>query len=447
MLLPGGADITWQLGNCKHQSGDVSDYYGAWKLLRQPGEEGFGPNTVFLDGDGRYPAPVPDEPDDQGDPLAWANYYTYFYVYDDDNPSASDYHFTDHVRPFFKDIHNSRYSMQHVRLGFFDKQTTYKEAFRAGYYWGPFPNDDFSGNLLPLTSMALKAPWYGVSWCPSNTATPAPEIPEYQDPYIPPIDPPTGLPGWVEGVTCTLSITPMQADVFRDLTECATSLPQGIPHITCRSADGTLLEMPDVMIGSFNEYKTEFSVPRQEYFWGEKSIDGDKVLLTQPSLRNPPAAAIVAGVEFIISPQRDSADAHKTLGPSGKLPDVACNKQAYSPRFGGRCAAPVVQYLAYDEAYHHPENRVQYGLPEYGGCLAGGLMRSLSGSDLTTWQQFHTWWTPPLWPADAWFNLHATLGNNMTTTNAFLDDQKSLNSLFVYQKEFKLPIDRSPAGE
>jgi hypothetical protein len=74
-------------------------------------------------------------------------------------------------------------------------------------------------------------------------------------------------------------------------------------------------------------------------------------------------------------------------------------------------------------------------------------MRSLSSSNLTTWQQFHSWWTPPLWPADAWFNLHTTLGNNMAATNAFLDDQKSLNSLFVYQKEFKLPIDRSPAGE
>jgi hypothetical protein len=450
MLLPGGSDITWQLGSCNHQSGDVSDYYGAWKLLRQPGEEGFGPNTVFLDGDGRYPAPVPDEPDDQGNPVAWANYYTlYAYDYHFDGDAYVGKYFIDPVRPFFRDIHNSQYSMQHVRLGFFDKQTTYQEAFRAGYYWGPFPNADLSGDLSSLDS-----PWYGVSWCPSNTTTPAPRVVEGAQPETPLIQP-GGLPGWVEGVTCTLSITPMQADVFRNLDVCAASLPQGIPHITCRSANGTLLEMPPDVIGSFTEYRSQIRTHQEypdpevgdgSYEWGQRTASG-RVELTRPSSRSPPAAAIVAGVEFIISPQRDAADAHKTLGPSGKLPDVACNKQAYSPRFGGRCAAPVVQYLAYDEAYHRPENRAQHGLPEYGGCLAGGLMRSLSSSNLTTWQQFHSWWTPPLWPADAWFNLHTTLGNNMAATSAFLDDQKSLNSLFVYQKEFKLPIDRSPAGE
>lgn len=144
----------------------------------------------------------------------------------------------------------------------------------------------------------------------------------------------------------------------------------------------------------------------------------------------------------------------------GLLPDVACNKRAYSARFGGRCAAPVVQYLAYDEAYHLPATAAKYGLPEYGGCLAGGLMRFLGTgimTDFSTWSgdwtAYSSWWTPPFWPVDAWYNLletrpGSTYAERVAARDAFLNDQEKLNSLFVYQEQFRVtPRTKGPAGE
>lgn len=397
LLLPGGADITWKYSDeCSHQSAKEGNYYGSWKLTRAPGDDAFGPNAVYSksESDARYPAPVPDEPyEDTGD--VGTNLYFDDAMY---NGDYAEYPFTQQA------IINP--SLQHVRFGLFDSGATYAETFSAGYFHAPI------GDLTDARQHGYPV-WYGVSWCPHIGGA--------------------ASSGWTPGVTCTLSITPVQTDTADTLPTCAASLPQGIPFITCRKEDGTLLDMPQTLLGSFKQYRLESSQVFGQRF--NRPLD--------PAPARP--TAIVAGVDLIISPQSNDAT-RRTIGSSGKLPDVACNKRAYSPRFGGRCAAPVVQYLAYDEAYHVAANRAPYGLPEYGGCLAGGLMRYLGSSDATTWNAYSSWWTPPLWPADAWYNLNATLGDS-ANADAFLDDQASLNSLFVYQKEFKLAVDRSPAGE
>jgi hypothetical protein len=335
---------------------------------------------------------VPDEPYEDTDA---AGGFPYFDVYEE---TPKYYPFKQHA------VKNP--SLQHVRFGLFDSGATYAETFSAGYFHAPAQPD-------PAVARENGYPvWYGVSWCPHTG----------------------GATDWTPGVTCTLSITPVQADTAAALPTCAASLPQGIPFITCRKDDGTLLEMPSNLPGTFKQYRIEQAEEGQRF----------KRPLADPDPARS-AAAIVAGVDLIISPQGNDAT-RKTLGTSGKLPEVPCNKRAYSPRFGGRCAAPVVQYLAYDEAYHSPANRAPYGIPENGGCLAGGLMRFLGSADASTWSAYSSWWTPPLWPADAWYNLEATLGGS-AQVDAFLNDQASLNSLFVYQKEFKLAVDRSPAGE
>lgn len=418
LLLPGGADITWEYATgktatCSHQSSYIEDYYGSWKLARQLDDGFFGPNTVYLDG--KYPAPFPDEPPLEETAAVAAAVYDDYYDensgHQEDTPTLSfPQAFTGPgsmpKRKFYR-YDSTSYSQQQVRFGMFDSAATYAETFSAGYFFGPAAPD------------ALPPAWYGVSWCPHQ-----------------------GLPAaqqanWAPGqVKCTLSITPVQGDVASSMPSCAASLPQGIPFITCRHADGMLLEMPATLDGSF---KT-FDIANQGAAFGSVMSDVDP----------PRAANIVAAVELVIAPQTQSTDTDppKILGSSGKLPDVACNKRAYSPRFGGRCAAPIVQYLAYDEAYHESANRAAYGLPEYGGCLAGGLMRSLGNTTATsqgTWDSFKSWWTPPLWPADAWYNLKTILGSD-AAADAFLNDQESLNSLFVYQREFKVPTDQSPAG-
>lgn len=394
LLLPGGADITWKYSSeCAHQSAKEGNYYGSWKLTRAPGDDAFGPNAVYSDG--RYPAPVPDEPYEDTDDVNVQYWYYDDYYINDENV----------VFYTFKQQAIINPSLHHVRFGLFDSGATYAETFSAGYFHAPAEDNpvDASQHGYPV--------WYGVSWCPDDG----------------------GAADWTPGVTCTLSITPVQTDTADTLPTCAASLPQGIPFITCRAEDGALLEMNSTLLGSFKQYQMRATSNGQRF---NRPLD-------------PPAqarsAVIVAGVDLIISPQSSDAT-RRTIGSSGKLPDVACNKRAHSPRFGGRCAAPVVQYLAYDEAYHVAANRAPYGLPEYGGCLAGGLMRYLGSSDAPTWNAYSSWWTPPLWPADSWYNLNATLGDS-AKADAFLDDQASLNSLYVYQKEFKLAVDRSPAGE
>lgn len=176
---------------------------------------------------------------------------------------------------------------------------------------------------------------------------------------------------------------------------------------------------------------------------------------TTESTASPVKRNIVAGIDFIIAreqpndpPPSDSSALTEPTPIPGPLPDVPCNKQAYSPRFGGRCAAPVVQYLAYDEAYHASQPDPRFDLPQYGGCLAGGKMRYLGANVMadsatyqTQWDGFYEWWTPPLWPVDAWHNLESL-------DPAGRSSQQKMNSLFAYQDAFKLsdPIRNGPAG-
>lgn len=254
------------------------------------------------------------------------------------------------------------------------------------------------------------SPWFGgwwfVSWCPNHNVL--------ED-------------TWAEGDTCTLSITPAQTDVFAapGLEACAASLPQGVPFITCRGPDGTLRRM-------------------------------------DPTAYNDPGnnKDIRAVVDFFVGRAVPRVDYNEAdyVSPTGLLPDVACNKRAYSPRFGGRCAAPVVQYLAYDEAYHRPDNQAKYGLPEYGGCLAGGIMRYLGTNAINDsvafdaqWNTYKEWWTPPLWPVDIWYNAVKNTGGNFADmadrSSHFLSNQQNLDHMFVYQDAFKLPVITGPAGE
>lgn len=204
-------------------------------------------------------------------------------------------------------------------------------------------------------------------------------------------------PPWAAGATCTLSLTPVAADVWSEpgLAACAAGIPQGLPVLACRAANSALLSIdtsanPNAYLG--------FNFP----------------------------VAAMAGVPL--------------------LPEVPCNRAAFSPRYGGRCAANTVQYLAYDERYWMSE--ASLGLPAgsitpiappplHGGCLAGGLTRSLGPSS--------PWWTPPLWPWDMLYNL-PSLTAYVGNASAFVATQDGLNSLFAYQEPFRVPLTRSSAG-
>jgi hypothetical protein len=298
-------------------------------------------------------------------------------------------------------------SMQQVRLGWFDRDLSQLESQWRFLYddadtvWateGPY-----------LIGDSTPPHWWMTAWCPDKG------VPSFN---------------WQYGVTCTLSVTPMQADAFTDIPGCAQSLPQGIPYITCRAADGTLLSIDNANTPSV--FKTRTS-------GGEGATDRT-------------TSNIVAGVNFMLTRQdySDSIDYNPNvtlIGSEGLLPDIPCNKRAYSARFGGRCAAPVVQYLAYDEAYHLPVNAAKFDLPAYGGCLSGGLMRYLGNS--TDWDTYYSWWTPPFWPADAWYNLQATRteADPVAATAAFLNDQDKLNSLFIYQEQFKVDVTSKVTGK
>eukprot|EP00879_Flechtneria_rotunda_P001495 GHRR01001651.1.p1 GENE.GHRR01001651.1~~GHRR01001651.1.p1 ORF type:complete len:2452 (+),score=566.03 GHRR01001651.1:3588-10943(+) len=216
----------------------------------------------------------------------------------------------------------------------------------------------------------------------------------------------------IPGVKCTLSRTPAPADVLAmpDINlPCAKALPHGVPVITCRYANNT----PVNIIEHFDAQNDPFEM------W-----------LSYPS------AAI-------------------TTGAQGLLPRIPCNRAAASPRFGGRCAAPVVQYLAYDEAYYTPEARAAHaGLPEYGGCLAGGLMRWLT-TDSSAWTTGRSrgWFTAPQWPLEVWrgtppVSEAGTAKSFYTsrTAEALNGDQVALDRLFVWQDIFKLPGSAKSSG-
>jgi hypothetical protein len=323
--------------------------------------------------------------------------------------------------PHYRDDIN-KMSMQQVRMGWFDRNTTIDES-RWRFLWDQSAQDTY---WTEGTQIGFGHPphWWMLAWCPHNGTLPG--------------------SGWQYGVTCTLSITPMQADVLADTPGCAESLPQGIPYITCRTADGTLLSIDN---------------PNTPSTFQTRDFDS---YLVEASDR--PASNIVAGVNFMLTRQDYGPNGHgrgtsidydpniTTLGTDGLLPDIPCNKRAYSARFGGRCAAPVVQYLAYDEAYHLPANAAKYGLPAYGGCLSGGLMRYLGSNANPDWNKYYSWWTPPFWPADAWYNLLATRTGaddaaKAAARDAFLNDQDKLNSLFVYQEQFKVDLTSTVTGE
>lgn len=197
--------------------------------------------------------------------------------------------------------------------------------------------------------------------------------------------------GYDDADTCTLSVTPepyeLRCTTLDGSGRPVPNIPQGVPIITCQRADGS------------------FITDKANHF----------------TLRY-----MVAGYT------RRTADPT----PRGLLPRVACNRAASSPRFGGRCAAPVVQYLAYDEAYHTPDARAA-GFPEYGGCLAGGIMRGLA--DSANYSGRASWFTPPLWPWEVWRST-----SNGSALNA---DQTRLDQLYKNQAAFKLPAPDSPAGE
>jgi hypothetical protein len=148
-----------------------------------------------------------------------------------------------------------------------------------------------------------------------------------------------------------------------------------------------------------------------------------------------------------------------TVPPLGLLPHVACNMATSSPRFGGRCAAPVVQYLAYDEAYYTDAARTS-GLPEYGGCLAGGLMRHLASQaavNSTHWDNatIRNWFTPPMWPFEVWRSApdsptsaaSSFYTNDPGRQQSLNTDQEKLNRLYFWQDVYKLSSIQGSAGE
>jgi hypothetical protein len=485
MLLPGGTDITWTFtGPCRHQIRYRDDFYGAWKAFSGPGDTGLGPNAVYT-GDGRYPAPGPN-----------ATYY-------DTTTELGDLNQQDTlvfgIRNRIWSDHEYTYNLQQVRFGLFDASATLEET-EAAYH----------------PSKPQSSRWYALSWCPpdggatgwtSGDATCTLSVVPVQSDVAGSLPGcAAALPDGVPFITCRskasgqlLRIDPALAGSFKTLTPPANpcTIDGGGWRIDIN--DGTSCPTPitDNCWDTVYGLGTATCCTVYQYDWERDSLYRDVMLdpnnvpqlssmyltLGNPSgtCAVPPAccpapgpclaancaaatsrpAKIIMGVDFVISDNSNDPSPH-TIGSAGRLPEVACNKQAYSPRFGGRCAAPVVQYLAYDEAYHMPGNTAQYGLPEYGGCLSGGLMRRLgtnvmadptglaapgiTNSDL--WDQYKSWWTPPLWPLDAWFNLRTTLNGGNTALDAFLSDQARLNSLFVYQDAFKVgnAVKIGPAG-
>lgn len=415
MLLPGGSDITWNYtGPCVHQMPNRDDVWGAWRAFQGPTDDGLGPNAVYQGGS--YPGPGPD---------------MRHYIVSGEDPIASDGYGNDFVKtdsqgtPHFLDNIN-KMSMQQVRLGWFDRNMTAEES-KWRFFYGDGDASILTSDHGIIATGSIPH-WWMLAWCPPKGALPG--------------------SGWQYGVTCTLSVTPTSDDVFADLPGCAQSLPQGIPYITCRAANGTLLSIDSPITPS--AFKT---IPGPLVCCTGQNNDRPYPDLT-PGVSNRTSSNIVAGVNFMLTRQdyNDSLGYDPnvvTLGTQGLLPDIPCNKRAYSARFGGRCAAPVVQYLAYDEAYHLPANAAKYGLPTYGGCLSGGLMRYLGDNSNADWSTYNRWWTPPFWPADAWYNLKATRteADPGAARDAFLNDQEKLNSLFVYQEQFKVGFLNGPAGE
>lgn len=215
--------------------------------------------------------------------------------------------------------------------------------------------------------------------------------------------------------TCTLSISPVPADIWAQDRTCAQSIPQGVPIIICRDTNGNIIP-----------------------------FSGPSVV---PKLRYKTPAKYITTMDT----------------PTGLLPNVPCNRATWSKRYGGRCAAPVVQYLAYDEAYYTSHAKTTYNIPEYGGCLDGGSMRFISqqaaAGNTAYWNNatVRSWFTPPMWPFTAWRaattdtdSEGATLYDASVYTWKADDintNQAALDGLFLYQKVFELPTTSMSSGE
>jgi hypothetical protein len=201
--------------------------------------------------------------------------------------------------------------------------------------------------------------------------------------------------------------------VFNDASLAACAMPQGLPFITCRDSSGALLTLdPTKFDGAWADPDTS----------GGGDGNSQNVIMAV-NLRT----TYMPGVNL--------------------MPEAACNRAAYSPRYGGRCAANAIAYLAFDERYWSDPT-----FPAYGGCLAGGITRGI-GLDVkadplnptlqTRFGTYRSWWTPPAWPWDLWFNLPKSQGSDAA---AFVADQDKLNSLYIKQEPFKLPRNESSAG-
>jgi hypothetical protein len=220
---------------------------------------------------------------------------------------------------------------------------------------------------------------------------------------------------------CTVAVAPVAQQVLGELQTaapgCAATIPQGMPFISCKLTNGDLLRLDPTLV---DDQTWEAKVPYSLHTWHSDSVT----------------------MKMLISFRfRTAATAGSSL-----VPQLACNRAAFSPRYGGRCAANVVQYLAFDERYWADPGTC----PPYGGCLAGGITRAIGmdakgtgASPPATYTNFLSWWTPPLWPWDLWYNVPQTGANPA----AFAASQDKLNSLYVKQEPFRLPRNAGSAGE
>lgn len=279
MLLPGGTDITWNYtGPCVHQMPNRDDVWGAWRAFQGPSDAGLGPNAVYRDG--KYPGPGPDMRHwDVTDLQRFLTEFDYNRMGDAQAVGNPDFVGYDYWGPpNFRDDVNPM-SMQQVRLGWFDAAMSPAES-QWFFMWGD--GDGLDGNNVPVfntttgpyidPSNGLDANplWFMSAWCPHTGTAPG--------------------SGWEYGATCTLSVTPMQADVFAQDLGCAGSLPQGIPFITCRAPNGTLLSINPATGSSF------------------RATSGDRNTANTPGTpsgqpSNRATIDIVAGVNFMLTRQ------------------------------------------------------------------------------------------------------------------------------------------------
>ncbi|KAF8061903.1 EGF1 [Scenedesmus sp. PABB004] len=223
-----------------------------------------------------------------------------------------------------------------------------------------------------------------------------------------------------DGDVCTLGMTPAPPDAAAANATCARALPHGLPVLACRRGSQLL------QVNRLANMTLSFKVPA--------AYADDSLHAADP----------------------------RVPAPTGLLPRVPCNWATFDRRHGGRCAAPVVQYLAHDEAYHTAAARQAHGLPQYGGCLEGGVTRWLAAEAAAAapgaadmWDARKAWFVPPMWPFEAWraasdddaTNVAASLYEGILPRQAALNaDQEALDRLFLFQEVFELPAGKGSAA-